>query len=302
MDECAVHRWESVLLDRQTSGSALVIAVDNFICGIHCVPHTTAHAIGYKSVAVNLSDLAAMGATPQRGLVSLLLPPAEAGRASRICKGCDTIAATFGVHLEHTVFRAKTLALTVELHGNVDPAIALRRSAARIGDTIYVSGTLGDAAAGLSIVQGRLPASSSDEQQLRARLDYPEPRISLGHALRGIASSAIDLSDGLCQDLTHVLNASDVSARIAIDRIPLSGALIRTCGLATARHLALNAGDDYELCFTAPASQQAAIERIGAQPGCRLQAIGYIIARRQPLISDLNDTTIHSPRGFDHFQ
>ncbi len=304
MGEFAVHRWGN---DHPAScagkrPSALVIAVDTLVCGVHFVPQTAADAIGYKAVAVNLSDLAAMGATPKRGLVSLLLPPTGATCVPSIRGGCDAIAAKFGIRLNYAVFSAKTLALTVELHGYVDPSTALRRSAARIGDIIYVSGTLGDASAGLGIRQGHKDASNADQRQLLARLDYPRPRVGLGQALRGVARCAIDLSDGLCQDLVHVLKASNVSARIAIEQIPLSSALIRTRGVAAARRLALNAGDDYELCFTAAASQKTQIESIGARFDCRLQPIGHIVARTQPLLSDGNGGAIHAPKGFDHFR
>ena len=300
MEVFQFHHWNNEQRPVDGFTAARAIAVDTLVSGVHFPPQTPGHATGYKAIAVNLSDMAAMGAIPQRALVSVLIPPTDEPIATAIYSGCETIASAFDIKLDYAKFKAQILAITVEIHGRAEYSTALRRSGAHIGDTIYVSGSLGDAAAGLGILQGRIHSSTDDKEQLVARLEYPTPRVELGRSLLGVANSAIDISDGLCQDLSHLLHASGVGARIELDRIPLSAALIRTCGEQTARDLALTAGDDYELCFTTAPSKAAVVNAIATRLDCALHRIGRIVNPGKTVLTDTHGVAINAA-GFDHF-
>jgi thiamine-monophosphate kinase len=267
---------------RVPRGQQLVVAMDTLVEGVHFPRATAPSDIAWKALAVNLSDLAAMGATPAWVTLALTLPRAWPRWLDEFATGFAQLARAHGVSLVGGDTTRGPLTLTVQAHGFVPPGAALLRSAARVGDAIYISGTLGDAAAGLAIAQHRLSrVRKNDAAWLCARLNRPTPRVALGLALRGLAHAAIDVSDGLCADLTHVLDASRVGAEIELAQLPSSAALRRAVPDAARRaRWQLAGGDDYELCFTAPNRARARIEALARRLHVPLTRIGTITRRR----------------------
>ena len=268
----------------------VAIALDTLVAGVHFRADASPQAIGHKALAVNLSDLAAMGARPRRALVHLAHPDPLEAWEDELMAGLRGIAARYRVEVDRMTPRRAPLTVTVEVAGTFPhPARPpLLRSGARPGDAIYVTGTLGDAA-------GALAGAAA----LAGRLDLPEPRVPAGMVLRGIATSAIDVSDGLAADLGHVLRASGVGASVETPRLPLSPALLAAFGRERATDLALAGGDDYELAFTVPpererllaeAPLEVPVTRIGAiERGSGLRCIG----------ADGGPRPV--PRGYEHF-
>ena len=282
-----LRRW------RPEDPGTVAIALDTLVAGVHFHPDAAPRTVGHKALAVNLSDLAAMGARPREALVHVAHPAPPASAAEwerRFTSGLEALAARFGVRVSHQPVRRGPLLAAVEVIGTFPaPPPPLRRSGARPGDAIYVTGTLGDAAGALL---GGAPA-------LAARLDRPEPRVAAGLALRGIASSAIDVSDGLCADLGHVLTASGAGASLATARLPLSAALLAACGQDRAIDLALAGGDDYELAFTVPPERERRLA--GASLGVPISRIGAI--EREPGLRclGLDGSPRSVPAGYEHF-
>lgn len=218
----------------------LVICTDTLVSGRHFPLETSAHAIGWKSVAVNLSDIAAMGAKPHSILLALSLPNIDHDWLQGFSQGLFDCCDRFGVKLiGGDTTQSPHLTITVTALGYIEAGQAICRSGAQVGDYIIVSGQVGDAAYGLQHLGS----------PLQARLDYPTPRCKLGQSLKGLASSMIDVSDGLAQDLGHILKASQVGARLFLDRLPLDPAL-QVLPNQQKWQYALAGGDDYELCFT----------------------------------------------------
>ncbi len=281
------------------AGHELVVAVDTLLAGVHFPHHTDPVAIGHKALAVNLSDMAAMGATPAWCTLSLSLPEADEPFVAGLAEGLFSLASQHGVALVGGDTVRGPLALSLQVMGLVPEGEALRRSGARPGDLIYVSGSLGDAGAGLAVALGELGGDGA--AGLRQRLDRPTPRVALGEALRGIASAAIDISDGLLADLGHILTASGCGAALAVEQLPLSAALQELVGIERARELALGAGDDYELCFTIPPARRAVIEAIAAAQGVALSCIGSITAESGIALRLSGEPFAVSGSGYDHF-
>ena len=271
---------DDAALTRVPARHELVTAIDTLVDGVHFPRGTRADAIGWKALAVNLSDLAAMGATPAWATLALTLPTGDRAFVARFARGFAALAREHGVALIGGDTTRGPLAVTVQVSGFVPSGKALRRDRARVGDAIFVTGTLGDAAAGLR----------HSAKALRARLDRPTPRIDEGLALRGVARACIDVSDGLAADLGHILDASGVGAELHVDALPTSRALARVVPDADARReLQLGGGDDYELCFTADAKHAPRFAtRIGT------------ITRRRGLRL-LGATTSAATKGWDHF-
>ncbi|KGM55169.1 thiamine-monophosphate kinase [Lysobacter arseniciresistens ZS79] len=276
-------------------GRQLVVAADTLNAGVH-FPHGTAAAdIGWKALAVNLSDLAAMGAEPAWCTLSLSLPEADAEWLDGFLDGFLELAGAHRVALVGGDTTRGPLSIGVTVHGLVEPGGALRRDGARAGDDIWVSGTLGDAAGALALLQrpepvvaaaceagpvlAAGPADATDEAlpRLRPRLDRPTPRVQLGRGLAGLAHAAVDVSDGLLADLAHVCRASGVGAGIDIDALPCSAALRDAFDEGERRSLQAGGGDDYELCFTAPADRRERIEALGAATGVALARVGRVV-------------------------
>jgi thiamine-monophosphate kinase len=261
------------------AGQLLVAAQDTLNIGVHFPTDTAAAAIGWKALAVNLSDLAAMGAEPAWCLLSLSLPAPDEAWLDGFLDGFCALADQHRVALVGGDTTRGPLSVSLAIHGFVPPGQALTRHGAQPGDEIWVTGTLGDAAAALADGAGADPL-------LRARLERPTPRLAAGRALRGLASACIDVSDGLLADLGHVLDASAVGAELELARLPCSPALAAGREPAARWPLQLAGGDDYELCFSAPlarhdvvraallagGTEASVIGRITATPGCRVRA------------------------------
>ncbi len=226
------------------SGYELAITTDTLVAGVHFPVDTAPHAIGYKSLAVNLSDLAAMGAEPAWITLALTLPQADMAWLASFAEGFFSLAQQYGVQLIGGDTTQGPLSITVQAHGFIPRGQAIIRGGAKPGDYICVTGFLGEA--GLNL----LKHAGGETSGAHNRLNYPEPRIIAGIALRGVASAAIDISDGLIADLGHILTASGVGARLTLEDLPLSPAMREDQDPAKMYELALTAGDDYELCFT----------------------------------------------------
>ncbi len=260
---------------RPAAGRELVTVIDTMVAGTHFPTTMRAEDIGYRAVAINLSDIAAMGAVPRWMTLALTLVEAEPWWLEAFASGLYEAAAEWGVALVGgDTTKGDQLVVSVQIEGDLEPGTAVYRSGAKPGDTIFVTGTVGDAAAGLS----RFSRDSGDDYLVR-RFARPTARIGVGRALAGVANAAIDISDGLAGDLRKILDASGAGAELDLQRLPLSKELLAAVGRAQALDYAMRGGDDYELCFTVPESalpagivaQVAAIGRITSQPGlvCR---------------------------------
>jgi thiamine-monophosphate kinase len=288
------------------SGVEYAVSVDMLVEGRHFAPGTNPEDLGHKALAVNLSDMAAMGATPRFVLLAGALPVADDAWLSAFMRGFDNLAARYDVELIGGDTTCGPLNLCVTIIGEVPAGRAIMRAGAAAGDTVFVSGHLGDAALALAVREGRVRADPPIACELAQRLDRPEPRVALGIALRGIASSALDVSDGLVGDLAHILDASRVGAVVDIAAMPASDAL-RTLLDGPQRDLALACllagGDDYELCFTAPATMQPALETIARSLDLPVAAIGAITATPGLVVCDERGRRMPAlPRAFDHFR
>lgn len=230
----------------------LAISVDTLVAGVHFPEETSAKDIGYKALAVNLSDMAAMGATPAWMTLALTCPQADSQWLTQFSYGLLELAKQYHVSLIGGDTTRGALTITIQVIGFVPKSNALCRHQAKVGDYIFVTGTLGDAGLGLASIQKRTSLSKKATYYVERRLNRPIPRVEIGQALRHIASSAIDISDGLLADLGHITKASKVGAAIELAKLPLSHVLRTEIPLEQAWQLALTAGDDYELCFTIP--------------------------------------------------
>ncbi|MEO6227976.1 MAG: thiamine-phosphate kinase [Thermomonas sp.] len=289
-------------------GQQLVMAMDTLNAGVHFPEGTAPADIGWKALAVNLSDLAAMGATPAWCTLSLSLPDADPTFVDAFLDGFFALAATHHVALVGGDTTRGPLSICVTAHGVVEAGTALRRDAGRVGDDIWVSGTLGDAAAALvqwkekdKRGQVHFPRENEPDPFLLARLDRPTPRVALGDALRGIAHACIDVSDGLLADLGHVCVASGVGAQVEIDALPASDAL-RASFETTIRHgLQATGGDDYELCFIAPRDARDAIEAASRDAGTAVARIGVMVAAPGVTARTVEGAWSATAAGWMHF-
>jgi thiamine-monophosphate kinase len=280
----------------------LVVVTDTIVAGVHFPSTMTASDVGYRALAVNLSDLAAMGAEPAWCSLALTLPRADEGWLQGFAAGLLELAERFGMQLVGGDTTRGPLAVTVTAQGWVPAGGALRRAGARAGDGVYVSGTLGDAAAGLRVLMGMTECDAESRAALTRRFLRPEPRVALGQFLRGVASSAIDVSDGLAADLLHVLEAGGVGAEVHLARLPITASL-RACERGEAAiERALGGGDDYELCFTVPPARESALREWRTDEGVALTRIGTIVAR--PGLRYVNTDGVVVDRhvsGYAHF-
>lgn len=272
---------DDAALLQPAAGMQLVVTADTLNSGVHFPAETPPADIGWKTLAVNLSDLASMGARPTWCTLALSLPDASAGWIDAFADGFFALADTHDIVLIGGDTTRGPLSLSVTAMGQVAPGTALRRDAAQVGDDIWVSGTLGDAAVALRAWRGgtldvtRI-AEDAGVEFLRQRLARPVPRVALGRALVGIAHAAIDVSDGLLADLGHLCARSNAGARIDPARLPLSASARARVGETRAREAALRGGDDYELCFTAPEGRREAITALSQRLDVPLTRIGEI--------------------------
>ena len=287
-------------------GCELAISADMLVAGRHFLEDVEPRKLGHKALAVNLSDLAAMGAVPRWATLALALPSANVPWVREFARGFMALARRFDVDLIGGDTTGGPLNICVQIMGETPAGKALRRDGARAGDDIWVSGTLGDAALGLAALQRRITLTPQERRHCVARLEMPTPRVALGLALRGVARSAIDISDGLLADLGHVLERSGVAADIEFSALPVSTAMRRHLHRTVARSAILAGCDDYELCFTAPRSARARVVAAGRQARVKVGRIGTIRARRKgsPALTVRGDDgkIVRMTRGgYDHF-
>jgi thiamine-monophosphate kinase len=285
-----------------TPGMELAVSSDMLLAGTHFGDRDGPAGIGHKSLAVNLSDLAAMGATPRWATLSIALPAVDEAWLGAFTRGFFRLADEHGIELVGGDTTRGPLVLALTVIGEVPPGQALRRRGAQPGDDVWVSGTIGSAALALAYRQGRLSMAQIDAARVLPALYLPQPRVALGIALRGLATAAIDVSDGLLADLGHILDASGVGADIAFARIPVAEAARQYLTDPVARDCVLAGGDDYELCFTAPVARREQIRAAGAAAGVAVTRIGVIVAAPGLVVRDATGAPMAISRnGYDHF-
>jgi thiamine-monophosphate kinase len=286
-------------------GSEMVLAVDMLVEGRHFLRGTDPARLGHKVLAVNLSDLAAMGATPRFALLAGALPEADEDWLGAFVGGFRSLADAQGVELIGGDTTSGPRNFCVTIVGEVPRGTALTRGGAKADDDVYVSGTLGDAALALAALEGRIDVAATALESLRLRLEAPQPRVELGERLRGIASAALDVSDGLTGDLAHLLDASDVGAVVELAQVP-RGSAVDALLHGDKRELALACllagGDDYELCFTANRALRERIDGLARDLDLPLARIGTITAAPGLAVRDEHGRPLPAlPRAFDHF-
>jgi len=295
-DDCALVRVPADL--------ALAVTTDLLVEGTHFLAGADPAKLGHKALAVNISDLAAMGADPRWATLSLVLPEADESWLESFAQGMFDLADRFGVEIIGGDTTRGPRAVSVTALGTLPPGLALRRDGAREGEDVWLSGTAGDAALGLAHLRGRMILSDAAARHCLARLETPVPLVELGRRLRGVASSAIDVSDGLIADLGHILERSGIGAEVWLDELPRSRALAECADEGFARECLLGGGDDYELLFTAPEERRAAVLALAAEIGLPLTRIGRTVAGA-PAVSVLDGagrTVPVGPGGYDHFR
>lgn len=293
-DDVVLGIGDDAALLEVPAGQVLAVSTDTLVAGVHFARDAQAGDVGWKALAVNLSDLAAMAATPAWASLALTLPGADAHWIDGFAEGFAELARQHRVALIGGDTTQGPLSITVTIHGFVPAGAALLRAGARVGDGVYVSGALGDAAAGLQQMHSQAPGDA----RLLQRLHRPTPRIALGLALRGCASACIDVSDGLVADLGHICAASGVRARIDADALPASVALRECCDAPTRRGFQLSGGDDYELCFTMSDANAVGLD---AGDGA-FTRIGQIVAGSGVQVHDAHGRDVAVSRaGWEHF-
>jgi len=281
----------------------LVVTVDTLISGVHFPESASAESVGHKSLAVNLSDLAAMGATPRWFTLALSLPEADENWLHAFSRGMQELANRYHTALIGGDTTKGPLSITVQALGTVVSGHGVKRNGARPGDDIYVSGTLGDAGLGLASIKKQLALAETDQARCVARLDFPEPRLQLGNSLLTIATSMIDCSDGFVADLGHILEQSGVGAEIELSRLPLSTVVQRHVNATADWSLPLSAGDDFELIFTAPAQNRNEIAGLIDSLDCTVTAVGRITQSSGLLLRQKNGELYQPEKsGYLHFE
>jgi len=283
-------------------GMQWLVSSDMLVEGRHFLSTVDPARLGHKALAVNLSDLAACGATPRAFTLALALPRVDEDWLEGFARGLFALADEHGIALVGGDTTAGPLNLCITVMGEAPAGQALLRSGARAGDDLFVSGTLGDARLALEVFRGKLQLSGEDFEQVRRAMECPQPRVQLGQALRGVASSAIDVSDGLLGDLRHILKRSGVGATVHADALPKSAVMQRQApGLC--REMGLAGGDDYELVFTAPREQRDAVQAAAQQSQTPVTRIGTIDAEAGLRLVDAQGAALsNSFAGFDHFK
>ncbi|MFP2770357.1 thiamine-phosphate kinase [Oceanisphaera sp. KMM 10153] len=294
-DDCALLQLPA--------SSVLAVSTDTLVSGVHFFADMDPMALGHKALAVNLSDLAAMGADPCWVSLALTLPEVDESWIKGFCAGFFELAEYYNVALVGGDMTRGPLSITVTVHGTLPEGKGLRRNGARVGDGIYVTGTLGDAALGLQQVLGKVTVPEPHRDFVRTKFEHPHPRILAGQALRDIASSALDLSDGLAGDLAHVARASGMRAQLELEQLPLSAAMLATVSRERAWELALTGGDDYELCFTVPELHRGLLETALAHCGVKFTRVGRMLAGEAgvELTSEGRPYQLAS-KSWDHFR
>lgn len=281
----------------------LLISTDTLVEGVHFFKDMDPRSLGHKAIAVNLSDIAAMGGEPAWVSLALTLPAVEEEWVKAFSDGIFETCEYYNVQVIGGDTTQGPLSITVTVHGFAPEGKALRRSGAKPGDYIYVTGSLGDAGVAVDWQLDKLSIPEKYQPILRNRLECPTPRVAVGHALRGFASAAIDVSDGVISDLQHILNASGVGAHIDVDNLPLSQALRQSVPEEQQVHYALSAGDDYELLFTVPSDKKGGLEVNLAQHNVDVTCIGQVHGLTPEITLRKNGEPVDmSLAGFQHFE
>jgi thiamine-monophosphate kinase len=285
-----------------SNGMDLAVSTDTMVSGTHFFPDVDPESLGHKALAVNLSDMAAMGAMPYWAMLALTVPDVNHEWLAKFAKGFFDLAEEFGVSLVGGDTTKGPLTVTVTIMGEVPAGAALRRSGAKPGEDIWVSGNLGDAALAVAHRRGLLKLSDAEYMEAVMRLYEPIPRVKLGQALRGLATSAIDISDGLLADLDHICALSAVGATVEAERLPVSAIGAKHIESPAGLTAIVAGGDDYELCFTAPADARDSIEDLTEVLGVPITRIGQIRKGKGVSLVGADGKPIAvSGRGFDHF-
>lgn len=280
------------------AGAKLAVSIDTMVSGVHFLPDCDPEALGHKCLAVGLSDLAAMGAEPAWATLALTLPRVDSAWLRAFSAGFSTLALEHGVALVGGDTTRGPLSISVQVHGLVSTGYGLRRSGARPGDLVFVSGTLGDAGLALQ----RMQAGDRVADWLRTRLERPTPRVALGAALYGLATAMIDVSDGLAADLGHILRASAVAADVHLRDLPLSSEVAAYVSATGDWSLPLAFGDDYELCFTLSPQRIADLRALASHFDCPLRVVGRLRYGSGLRCVMPDGAPWHSEQaGFDHF-
>lgn len=293
---------DDAALLRVSAGMELAVSTDMLVAGRHFLPDADPYLLGHKALAVNLSDLAAMGARPRWATLSLALPEADEGWLEAFSLGFFNLADRFEVEVVGGDTTRGPLNVCVTILGEVAAGQALRRDGAREGDEVWVSGRLGAAALGLRHLLGEIGLSPDEAGACQARLHAPEPRVVLGRALVDVARSAIDISDGFLADLGHILERSGVGAEVELARLPAHAAVAARLEDPLARQCLLAGGDDYELCFTAAPERAQAVLAAGVEAGVDVTRVGRISKTRGLRILGSDGQIMKlEMRGYDHF-
>ncbi len=283
-------------------GMQLAVSSDMLVDGRHFVSTLAPQRLGHKALAVNLSDLAACGARPMAFTLALALPAVDEAFLQGFSTGLFALAEQHGCELVGGDTTQGPLNICITVFGEVPTGQALLRSGAQAGDAVYVSGSVGDARLALEALRGTVALEGLDFESVRLAMEQPQPRVALGLALRGLASSAIDVSDGLLGDLTHILRRSGVGATVDVDAVPRSAALGRQAQ-ALQRQCTLGGGDDYELVFTAPPGAAPAVAAAARQAAVQVTRIGVIEAGAGLRLIDAQRRALVNRFGsFDHFK
>lgn len=279
----------------------IVVTTDTLVAGVHFPFETSPRAIGHKAVAVNLSDIAAMGAKPSWLSLAITLPNIDEAWITEFCEGVFELCEFYNVELIGGDTTQGPLSITITAQGLTPEGSYLSRSGAKSGDWLYVTGELGDAALALQQITGKVDIEAQFIDIIKNKLDYPKPRVLAGQTLREYASSAIDLSDGLIADLGHICQASNVGANIVLDALPLSTIMRDSLLADDAITLALSGGDDYELLFTVNEDNKVGMETAMSHAGTKVTCIGQLNAS-QTISTTLNNKPIPiNTVGFEHF-
>jgi thiamine-monophosphate kinase len=285
-----------------TNGMDLAVSTDTMVSGTHFFPDVDPENLGHKALAVNLSDMAAMGALPYWAMLALTVPNVDHAWLAAFSKGFFDLAQEYNVSLIGGDTTRGPLTLTVTIMGEVPAGAALRRSGAKAGNDIWVSGNVGDAALAVAHRHGRVVLEESDYREAVMRLYEPTPRVALGQALRGLATSAIDISDGLLADLTHICRLSGVGATVELPLVPVSSIGAKHLSTPEGRTAIVSGGDDYELCFTAHPNSRESIEELADVLGHPLTRIGQVKRGKGVSLLGADGKAVKvDGRGYDHF-
>lgn len=294
-DDCA--------LVKPPSHVQIAISTDTLVAGTHFLAAANPAWVAHKALASNVSDLAAMGATPAWVSFALTMPDADEAWLAPFCDAFFELANYFGIQLIGGDTTKGPLSLTLTVQGFVPEGKALRRDGAKVGDWIYVTGNLGDSKAGLSVILDDTQRTKPFAEKLEERHYLSHPRVLAGQALLGLASSAIDISDGLISDLNHILKRSNVGASINASLLPLSPELVQFSGdVQTAQRYALTSGEEYELCFTVPEENKGSLETALAHVGAEVTCIGQIRPEGILELHNNEHTLDWCLDGYDHFK